>query len=177
MQNRSNDKTQSELDRLTALMTIATKVVEIQLRQCEYALITLTMTAPTKATRVVTGDASCDPEALATIFRLSCITEAAQVGVVTYQVRGEHVDGIVVSGEAMGGIVCDWFHPILRDARGRFTGFGPKQELPSASLESLFSRFMPVSAPSPQEREDAARGLAAMTTPITASSPHKEQGS
>ena len=173
MQNRSNDKNQSELDRL---MTIATSVVEAQLRQFGYTIIVLTMTTPTKATRVVTGDASCDPDALATIFRFSCITEAARVGVVTYQVRGEQLEGIVVSGEALGGIFCNWFHPILRDGGGRFAGFGPKQVLPPAPMESPFSRLMPASAPSPQEREAAANALAAMTTPILASSPHKEQG-
>ena len=84
MQNRRNDKNQSELDRL---MTIATDVVEGQLRQFGYTIIVLTMTTSTKATRVVTGDASIDLDTLATIFRLSCITEAARVGVVTYQVR------------------------------------------------------------------------------------------
>ena len=167
MQNRSNEKNQSELDRL---MTVATRVVEAQLRQVGYTIIVLIMTTPTKATRVVTGDASCDPNALVTIFRLSCITEAARLGVVTYQVRGEQVDGIVVSGEALGGIACDWFYPILRDAKGRFTGFGPKRVLPPASMESPFSRLIPACAPSAQEREAAAKALAAMTTPITA--PH-----
>ena len=156
MQNRSNDTTQSELDRLMAL---AIWVVEAQLREFGHTLIVLTLSTPTKTTRAVTGDASCDPEALATISRLSCITEAAQAGVVTYQVRGEQMDGIVVSGEALGGFVRDWFHPILRDARGRFTGFGPRRELPSASLESLFSRFMPACSPSTTEREAAAKAL------------------
>ena len=41
MQNRRNDKNQSELDRL---MTIATRVVEAQLRQFGYTIIVLTMT-------------------------------------------------------------------------------------------------------------------------------------
>jgi hypothetical protein len=173
MQNRRNDKNQSELERL---MTIATRVVEAQLREFGHTLIVLTMSTPNKAARVVAGDASCDPDALATSFQLSCIAEAAELGVVTYQVQGEHVDGIVVSGEALGGIFCNWFHPILRDAKGRFTGFGPKRVLPPASIESPFSRFMPARAPSAQERKAAAGELAAMTTPITASSPHKEQG-
>ena len=173
MQSRSNDKNQSELDRL---MTIATDVVEGQLRHFGYTIIVLTMTTSTKATRVVTGDASCDPNALTTIFRLSCITEAARVCVVTYQVRGEQLEGIVVSGEALGGIFCNWFHPILRDAEGRLAGFGPRQVLPPVPMQSPFSRLMPACAPSAQEREAAAGELAAMTTPILASSPHKEQG-
>ena len=173
MQNRSNDKNQSELDRL---MTIATDVVEGQLRHFGYTIIVLTMTTSTKATRVVTGDASCDPDALTTIFRLSCITEAARVCVVTYQVRGEQLEGIVVSGEALGGIFCNWFHPILRDAEGHFAGFGPRQVLPPVPMQSPFSRLMPACAPSAQEREAAAGELAAMTTSILASSPHQEQG-
>jgi hypothetical protein len=174
MQNRSNDNTRSELERLTDLMAVATRLVEGQLHQFGHTLIVLTTSTTTKATRLVAGDASCDPDALATSFRLSCIAEAAQVGVVTYQVRGEQVDGIVVAGEALGGIFCNWFHPILRDAGGRFTGFGPKQVLPPAPPESPFSRIMPACAPSAQEREAAAGELAAMTTPITASSPHNE---
>ena len=42
MQSRSNDKNQSELDRL---MTIATDVVEGQLRHFGYTIIVLTMVA------------------------------------------------------------------------------------------------------------------------------------
>ena len=41
MQNRSNNKNQSELDRL---MTAATRVVEAQLRQVGYTIIVLIMT-------------------------------------------------------------------------------------------------------------------------------------
>ena len=156
-------------------MAAALSVNEEQLRRCGFTIITYIMATP-QGTRVVTGDASSDFDSLVTIFRLSSAAEAARVGVVSYQVRttlhqaGQEREGILVSGQILGSLCRNWFHPLLRK-EGRFTGFAPKQVWPPGPTESPFTRLLPTSIPSAREREAAAKALAAMTTPIAPSPP------
>jgi hypothetical protein len=70
--------------------------------------------------------------------------------------------GVLLCGEALGGISHNRFLPIKRDAAGSFTGFGPAESLPPGPMDDRFGRLLPTRAPSAAERQAAAKALAAM---------------
>ena len=175
MKDQNNNP--SELDQLMAAVL---KVAEEQMRSQGITLITYMMATP-QGTRVEIGDASSDFQTLATIFRLSSVAQAARVGVVSYQVRirpdqnGPAEEAILVCGEALGGIYRNWAYPILRNPQGCFAALGAKEVLSPIPPATVFGRLLPTGTPTAQERQAAAKALAARITPIDQVDPKRKR--
>jgi|ERR1035437_2528898 hypothetical protein len=182
MQNHSNDTNHSELDRL---MEAEAANAEYRMHQCGHAGLVFTMITPQKIQMIPGLFVEDQLETFATILRLSSIAEAARVGVLTWQVwiailppgerptpaisaynHPQRREGVIQCGEALGGIYSNRFLPVLRDPKGCFTEFGPAQAWPAGPMPTQFNRLLPACAPSAQERQAAAKALAAIWIPI-----------
>lgn len=112
-------------------------------------------------------------------IRLWCVAAAATAGVLVSEVwvaspkpegtpggfirpslNPDRREGILLSGEAMGGIFLQRFLPIQRDSAGQFTGFGPAESFPEP-LAGRYSRLLPIRTPSQQQQRAALKKSAA----------------
>ena len=173
----NNDKNNLKRSELGLLMEAEAANAEYRMRQCGHAGIVFTMITATGINVMPGIFGEAELETFVTTLRLSSIAEGARVGVLTWQVlvtplpavsadnHPQWREGVLQCGETLSGIYSNRFLPILRGPGDRFTGFGPTEALPGVPMPTPFSHLLPTRAPSAEERQAAAKELAAMWVP------------
>ena len=168
---------------LDKLMQTDAAAVEQRIREFGGTGIIFTaMTSASKALVIPGLLVEAELDVFATIIRLNCLVEDAQVCVLSMGARikippsgespGSNIgngnkdreqDVLLQFGESrVGNTVSHRFLPFLRDTAGRFTALGVSQALPPNNIAGRFSRLLPTREPSPLERKAAAAKLATM---------------
>lgn len=117
-------------------------------------------------------------DAYASFIRLWCIAAKVKAGVLvaeSWMVNAEpgkpldlsvrpslsprRREIVFLAGEALGSVYAYHVLPLLRDATGRFTGFGPTETFPPELIEGRYKRLLPPHNLSDAQRRTALRIL------------------